>query len=221
MNANPIGLAIAGVAGLAAGAYLLYEHWGAVAGFFTGLWDDIRSIFERFNKWTSGWAASLGKAILTGIAGPFGMIASEIIGHWESIKAACEKIGGGIKSFFVGHSPPPVGPLHDLGRITIAETIAERIRPAPILAAMRRTAAAAAIASTTIVAGAAGPALAGAGSGTAGGIVINAPITINAPAGADTAALEKMVLGALDKHRYELARILDSERERKERTVLS
>ena len=129
MNANPIGLAIAGVAGLAAGAYLLYEHWGAVAGFFTGLWDDIRSIFERFNKWTSGWAASLGKAILTGIAGPFGMIASEIIGHWESIKAACEKIAGGIKSFFVGHSPPPVGPLHDLGRITIAETIADRIRP--------------------------------------------------------------------------------------------
>ncbi len=218
IGANPIVIATAAVVGLGVAAYELYEHWNGVASFFSGLWDRIKSIFRAFDRWTGGWAASLGKTILTGIAGPFGMIASEIIGHWESIKAACEKIAGGIKSFFVGHSPPPAGPLHDLGRITIAETIADRIRPAPVLAAIRRTAAAAAIASTTIVAGAAGPALAGGG---AGGIVINAPITINAQAGADTAALENIVLRALDNHRYELARILDQERERKERTVLA
>lgn len=205
---SPMGLVVLGAAALALAGYEIYEHWRGIKTFFQGI-----------GSWLGGWGATIGKAILMGIAGPFGLIASEIYSHWDSIKAACEKIGGGIKGFFVGHSPPPAGPLHDLGRITIAETIAERIRPAPILAAMRRTAEAAAIAGTVIVAGAAGPALAGGGAG--GGIVINAPITINAGAGTDVAALEKVVLKAVERQRYEISRILEAERQRKERTALS
>ncbi len=210
MDANPIGIAIVGVAALAAGVYELYQHWSAVS-----------SALASFGTWVGGWAAKLGKAILVGIAGPFGLIAYEIYSHWDSIKAACEKIGAGIKSYFVGASPPPVGPLHDLGRITIAETIAERIRPAPILTALRRTAAAAAIASTTIVAGASGPAFAGGGAGAGGGIVINAPITISVGEGVDAAALEKIVVATFEKHRYELLRALERQRAQKERTDLS
>ena len=210
MEANPIGLVIAGAVALAAVAYEVYEHWGAVRGMLTS-----------FGTWAEGWAKTLGKIVLMGIAGPFGMIAGEIYSHWDSIRAACEKIGSGIKDFFVRHSPPPVGPLHELGRITIAETIADNIRPAPVLAAIRRTAAAAAIASTTIVAGVGGPAMAGGGSpGVGGGVVINAPITIVAPAGADVSAFEKSVMKALEHHRYELSRLLDKQSAQKQRTDL-
>lgn len=219
---SPIGLVVIGAAALAFAGYEIYEHWSGIKSFFSGLWSGVMGIFTALGNWTIGWAKTIGKAVLIGIAGPFGLIAYEIYSHWDSIKAACEKIGSGIKDFFVGHSPPPVGPLHELGRITIAETIAERIRPAPVLQAIRRTAAAAAIASTTIMAGAAGPALAGGRPGGAGGgITVNAPITINAGAGTDIAALERIVLKVVERQRYEISRILEAEREQRERTVLS
>jgi hypothetical protein len=219
---SPIGLVVIGAGALAFAAYEIYEHWSGIKSFFSGVWSGVTGIFTSVGNWTIGWAKSIGKAILIGIAGPFGLIAYEIYSHWDSIKAACEKIGSGIKDFFVGHSPPPVGPLHELGRITIAETIAERIRPAPVLAAIRRTAAAAAIASTAIVAGASGPALAGGRTaGAGGGIVINAPITINVGPGTDIAAFEKVVVKAVDHQSYEIERILERERQRKERSVLS
>jgi len=216
----PVVLIGASVAGLAYAGYQVYEHWGHLGEWFSGMWGSIKSVASSFGSWIAGWATTLGKTILIGIAGPFGLIEYEMYSHWDSIKAACEKIGSGIADFFVGHSPPPIGPLHELGRITIAETIADRIRPAPVLAAIRRTAAAAAIASTTMAAAAigagAGPVMAG-----GGGIVINAPITINAGPGADTAALERIVVAAFKRHRYELVRAIDGERERRERTVLS
>jgi TP901 family phage tail tape measure protein len=40
--ANPIGLAIAAIA---AGAYLIYENWGAISEFFTGIWNGIKATF--------------------------------------------------------------------------------------------------------------------------------------------------------------------------------
>jgi hypothetical protein len=207
MDANPIGLLIVGAAALAAIGYEVYEHWSAITG-----------VFKKIGDWMPDWAKTVGKAVLIGITGPFGLIASEIYKHWDSIKAACEKIGAGIRDFFVGHSPPPMGPLHELGRITIAETIAECIKPAPILAAAYRTAAAVAIAAP-LMASAAMPAIAASGApGSAGGagIVINAPLTIN---GAGLS--EDQLMRVLKSHAYELKKIVDGERTKRERSNLS
>ncbi|HUY26141.1 MAG TPA: phage tail tape measure protein, partial [Candidatus Binataceae bacterium] len=145
MDANPIGLVIAGAVALAVAAYEIYEHWSAVKGFFSGLWSDIKSIFTSFNTWTGGWAATLGKAVLIGITGPFGLIAIEIYKHWDAIKKACEHIASGIGKFFIGHSPPPVGPLHNLNKVNLIGTVADTIKPAPAIAAVRRAAAAIAV----------------------------------------------------------------------------
>ena len=54
-------------------------------------------------------------------------------------------IAGRIKNYFVGHSPPPLGPLHELNRVHIIETIAETMKPAPMMAAIQRIAQMAAI----------------------------------------------------------------------------
>ncbi|MFZ0889586.1 MAG: hypothetical protein WA005_14115, partial [Candidatus Binataceae bacterium] len=132
--ANPITWYVAGALALAFVAYEIYEHWGHLGEWLSSMWGSLESVFAGFGKWAEGWALTLGKAVLIGITGPFGLIGIEIYKHWDSIKDACEKLGAGIRGFFVGSSPPPFGPLHDLGRITIAETIAERIRPAPVLA---------------------------------------------------------------------------------------
>ncbi len=218
---SPMGLVVVGAAALAVAGYEIYEHWSGIKSFFSGLWSGVMSIFTSVGNWTMGWAKTVGEAVLMGIAGPFGLIGVEIYKHWDSIKAACEKIGSGILGYFEGHSPPKVGPLSHLGEhITIAETVAEHIRPSPVIAAIRRTAAAAAIASTTIVAAGAGGAMAAGVPGASGGIIINAPITINAPVGSDTSALEKMVVAAFEKHRYELVKAVERRLAEKSRTDL-
>ncbi len=40
---NPIGLAVTGIATL---AYLLYDNWGGVKSFFSGLWDGVKNTFN-------------------------------------------------------------------------------------------------------------------------------------------------------------------------------
>lgn len=61
---------------------------------------------------------------------------------------AVEGIASKIKDFFVGHSPPPMGPLHQIDRIKIVETIADSVKPGPAVAAMKRVASAMVLAAT-------------------------------------------------------------------------
>ncbi len=51
MMANPIGLVIAG---LAAGAVLVYKNWEPIKGFFIGMWDGITSAFQKSIDWIIG-----------------------------------------------------------------------------------------------------------------------------------------------------------------------
>jgi hypothetical protein len=219
MDANPIGLAIAGIATLAVAAYEIYEHWGAIKNFFKGIWDYIANI-----DW-KGLGITILKSIGEGLLYASGLTA---------IYAASSKVAGIIMDHLKGHSPPPLGPLHELGRINIIETIAERMNPGPVIAAVRRTAAAIAIAAPMMMAapamamaspmmiGAAAPAFAGSSASAArAGIVINAPVTVTVGAGADKDAIEKIVVRAFTQHRYELVRAMQGELAKRERTKLS
>lgn len=65
----------------------------------------------------------------------------------KPLEDAASKVGKLLKDYFWGHSPPPLGPLHQAGRNThIIDTIASSLNPAPAVAAARRVAAAMAIA---------------------------------------------------------------------------
>jgi hypothetical protein len=44
MEANPLGLVIAGIAALAVAAYEIYQQWSAISTFFKGIWDHIANI---------------------------------------------------------------------------------------------------------------------------------------------------------------------------------
>jgi hypothetical protein len=203
MDANPIGLAIVGAAALAAIGYEIYQHWAGIADFFKGMWNRIASIDWR----------GLGMSILKFIGEGFMM-------GLGPLGSALEKVGGFILDHFKGHSPPPLGPLHDLGRVNIVETIAERIKPGPVISAAGRTAAAIAMAAPLIAASAAPGMAGGAANRASAGIVINAPVTVTVGAG-DKDAIEKIVVGAFNRHRYELVRAMQSELARRERTTLS
>ncbi len=183
---------VIGVAALGVAAYEIYEHWGAVTKFFKGVWDYVAHIDWR----------GLGITILKGIGE--GLLYSSGLGE---VAFAARKVAGLISDHFAGHSPPPLGPLHDIGRIRIVESIAERIKPGPMLSAVGRTAAVIAMAAPMM----------GAGPAMAGGITIidNSRITIGA--GADSDAFIK----ALREHRYELVQEVRREVTRRERTNLS
>ncbi|WP_412557600.1 tape measure protein [Thalassospira sp. MIT1370] len=47
LAANPIGLIIVSIAALAAAAYLIYQNWGPISNFFSGLWAEIKSAFDQ------------------------------------------------------------------------------------------------------------------------------------------------------------------------------
>lgn len=126
---NPVGWILTAVAALGVGAYEIYEHWDAIKQW--GL-DALH--------WIENWGARFGKLLLAGLAGPFGMIAYEIYEHWGAIKKAAESVAHGIASFFVGHSPPPAGPLHEIGNGRLMEAFAGSLRPAPALGAAYRVA---------------------------------------------------------------------------------
>ncbi|MGH7914880.1 MAG: hypothetical protein ACREPW_09555, partial [Candidatus Binataceae bacterium] len=124
---------------------------------------------------------------------------------------AVSHIAKDILDHFKGHSPPPLGPLHQLNRLHIVETIAATIKPAPMLAAIRRVAQVAAIAVPMAIGA---PSMAGAMSPAAAGghaTVINyAPqVTVHA-AGGDAATLKRAVLDALREHVHDVRRALDN-----------
>ncbi len=132
MYANPIGLVIAGVAALAAGAYLVYKNWGGITKWFGNLWNGV---VQKF------WSAvtmikSIGKIMYEAGKNIFTSI-------WQGLKATfmlpivlVQKLVQKIRNM-LPFSPAKEGPLKTLHRVKIAETIAGAINPAPVADKMR------------------------------------------------------------------------------------
>jgi hypothetical protein len=122
---------------------------------------------------------------------------------------------GGVLSAVRAHlpfSPAKVGPLRDLNRVRIVETIAQSITPGPAILAMRRTAAAVAIAAPMVLSPMmSAPVMAGSSAGGASGgsqIVIHYSPTINMPPGSN----EKDLMAILRHHSEEIAQMVGSAR---------
>jgi len=139
-------------------------------------------------------------------------------GIWSAITfpaRATEAVVAKIRGY-LPFSPAHEGPLRNLNRIRIVETIAESIRPGPALAAIRRTAAAIAIAAPIAVAPMmVAPAIAGSARGgqAGGGTTIVYSPTIHMPPGSNAAD----VLAVLRTHSRELKEIIDGRRTHEER----
>jgi TP901 family phage tail tape measure protein len=191
-------LGVVGVLGLVAAALLAAASlFGApfviaaaviagVAAFVMMEWDKCGPFFKK-----------LGEDILYYLEHPFHVLPDAIRAGWNNIKDAASWVAHGISRFFVGHSPIPEGPLHDLnlGR-HIASTLA------PPSTGMLGGVAAAFMGPTFVPAGAFG------GMGGGGSIHISfAPrISING-AGGD---LKQQIMAALHDAQGELANLVES-----------
>ena len=180
MYANPWLLLVAGIA---IAAYEIYEHWTAISKFFTDAAD-----------WMEKVGANLMHSLASGIA-------AGVMYPIHEAEALAHKIG----AYFIGHSPPPVGPLHELSRTRIVETIAESMsRP------RRATMAAAALAGAI--------AIGGGGGGIGGGITINLTVNVVQGLQGSTASDARKEWDGNARH---LVDLIMRELDRRKRTDLS
>jgi hypothetical protein len=187
-------------------------------------WRPVKSFFATLTPQAFEWGVNLLKTFVEGIASGVMWPVHDTSGSKRSEQAslraahiAMEKVVTWMRSY-LPFSPAGVGPLRDLHRVRIVETIAQTIQQAPMLAAIRRVATVAAVTMPMMIGGAAMPA-AGAISSPAAAVVLNhSPhVEVHAPAG-DAATLEKAVMEALEKNRREVYRMLEQVAGRRDRT---
>jgi TP901 family phage tail tape measure protein len=192
-----LGVSVGWLAALAAGAI-------AVAAAIMTWWPQIESFFATMIPRAFNWGANLLKTLAKGIA-------SAVMYPVHAIEGVFGKVAR-----FIPQSPAKEGPLRNLHRARIVETIADTITPAPMVNAIRRVAMATAIAAPMMVGTAAGFAIASSGrqsAAAAAPVVINvtyAPV-INGAGSPDEWAK------AAKAHADELMRIIDDKMQRRAR----
>lgn len=211
LDANPIGLLIIALVGVGVAIGYMINHWQAVKDF-------LKSSLVFFGE--------VGSYVFHALVDPFIKLPGMIRSAWPRIKSAVMEMAGSIGRFFVGHSPIPEGPLHDLD---LGREISRSLRPKPVINAVRAAAAAVAMVVPTM-APAVRPAFAGpiptiapatARSAFAGpnpgNIVIHSSPTIIIKGEADDPDLEARILAILSKHDEQLLKRIEALRIRKER----
>ncbi|MCV6600099.1 MAG: hypothetical protein OIF54_00790, partial [Cohaesibacter sp.] len=96
----PVIAVIAGVAALAAAAYLIYDNWDAVVAWFGGIWDWI---VEKAGMAWSWFKENLSWHPLALIANNWDTIKGWFSGFWESLKSKVAEGWEGIKSLLKWH----------------------------------------------------------------------------------------------------------------------
>jgi phage-related protein len=112
---------------------LIIKHWSKIASFFTGLWASVKNVFASAWNWIAGLAGRFvqaGRNIVTSIAK----------GVWAVAMAPVRAIMWIVKKIrnFLPFSPAKEGPLRDIHRVKIAETIAASINAKPMVVAWSR-----------------------------------------------------------------------------------
>lgn len=173
---------VAAIAGIGAALYQLRKHWQVLSG--PGFWKDL-----------GGWLMSVPAAFFRAGAN----IATSL---WQGIKAMASKPVDAMKAIaakiraLLPFSPAKEGPLRDIHRIRLIETIAEAMKPRPMVNAMR----------TAVGAVAAVGMMGGAGSAGAVTIHYNPQVTIQGMAGA---GVQNDIMTALRQHQDELLRLVE------------
>lgn len=220
---------------------LIIKHWAKITAFFRNLWDGVRDIFMKavhilkkifwdFNPYVIivknfskiwDWLKGFGKKMYDAGRNLIQQI-------WDGIKSLVMKPVEAVKNMvgkirdFLPFSPAKTGPLRDIHRVKIIETIAQTIKPGPLVKAMR----------TAVVAGAAvipmvsniatAQPITNAASRNAinnvqgGGVSVtyNPTITLG---GAATEKDREDFVNLLDQHKNEVVRLVNDAQNRKNR----
>jgi|GEM_PF-4993951 len=143
------------VTAIATAVFLIIRYWSKIVGFFKGIFANIKSQYGGF----LGYLKAIGKGIFAVITWPFRSVLAFITGTYKAFTEGGHNIIGslvaGIKKAIhipvdmvknmvkkvrnlLPFSPAKDGPLKDIHKIKLVETIAESIKPASMINAMRR-----------------------------------------------------------------------------------
>ena len=148
---NPIFLIITGIVALITAGYLVYKHWDKISKALSGVWNWLKAnwkkvleVFLYVNPITAPIMA-LRKLVQYVMGIDLFVAGKKIIESlWEGIKTVATKPIEEVKNIvqkirnLLPSSPAKEGPLSDLHRIKFIETIAEAIKPSPLLIAMKQ-----------------------------------------------------------------------------------
>lgn len=182
------------------------KHWNVIGPFFKKLWDGVKGIFMGFVK----FIFSLGSKFFEAGKNIVHMI-------WKGIEGLAykpvETIHKMVKKLrnLLPFSPAKEGPLRDIHKIKLIETIAQSIKPQPLLKVMEAT-----MGNVSMRLRGSLPAFQGS---PAGGLVISPVfnVTIHGGAGPGT---KNDIIAAIKDRVPELIRIIDDANRRRERINL-
>ena len=83
LTANPIGLVIAGIA---AGAYLIWQNWEPITGWFSGLWSELRETFSGFADFVGGVFSGDMERAADGVSSAWAGMSSTVV-RWVGLLA--------------------------------------------------------------------------------------------------------------------------------------
>lgn len=113
---------------------LVIKHWSKITAFFSGLWGKVKTIFFGFFKW------------FLGLHNKFFDAGANIVHNiWAGIKSMAHKPIEAIKNIahkirqYLPFSPAKEGPLRDIHRVKLVETIAMSLRPQALIDAWHKT----------------------------------------------------------------------------------
>lgn len=91
--ANPIGLAIAAIAG---GAYLIYRNWDGITGWFSDKWASLKASGSDFAAWIAGKFGADQQAARRGFEAVWTGLPSWFLERWVAVRAVFEGGWSGI-----------------------------------------------------------------------------------------------------------------------------
>ncbi len=150
---NPVALVIIGVIGaIATAAWFLWKNWDRVIKLLTAGWNWLKQNWQSLARFLmtvnpfTGIMIAVNHLVkkLFGIS-LFDAGAKLVKTLWEGIKSMANKPVEAFKDIvqrirnMLPFSPAKEGPLKDIHRIKLVETIAQSLRPEPLVVAMRST----------------------------------------------------------------------------------
>lgn len=191
---------------------IIYTHWDDITAYFSKLWDRVKGIFQGILDWIMGF----GKKFWAAGANIVDSIIDGIKAKANQAVEAVKNLAKDIRDFFP-FSPAKRGPLMDIHKIKLVETIADSVKPGALVKKMHTTAQLAANALITPNVRSGAPALAMAGRGGGGGAVqVHFSPQISLSGGA-TKADGNALTDALKKMLPELTRSIQREIEKQQR----
>lgn len=114
---------------------ILIKNWGGISAWFGNMWGKVKLVFNFFGTWLAGFGTRMwqaGKNIIMSIVGGIKAVINAPV---DAMRAMVQKVRN-----LLPFSPAKEGPLRDIHRIRLIETIAESIKPTALLEKMRSVA---------------------------------------------------------------------------------